>query len=63
MAEEMDPHTAKRLGIPKPTTIKLINGEIIKGILKMVKPKRIVVDCDDGRTLKIFKHSILYYED
>lgn len=63
MAEEMDPHTAKRLGIPKPTTIKLIKGEIIKGTLKMVKPKWSVVDCDDGRTLKIFKHSILYYED
>ncbi|GKS80556.1 hypothetical protein LPAF129_02410 [Ligilactobacillus pabuli] len=63
MAETMDPHTAEKLGLPKPTTIKLINGEIIKGTLTMVKPKRIVVDCEDGRTLKIFKHSIVYYED
>lgn len=63
MAETMDPHTAEKLGLPKPTTIKLINGEVIKGTLTMVKPKRIVVDCEDGRTLKIFKHSIVYYED
>ena len=63
MAETMDPHTAEKLGLPKPTTIKLINGEIIKGTLTMVKPKRIVVDCEDGRTLKIFKHFIVYYED
>ncbi len=31
MAEQSsDPHSAKKLGLPKPTTIKLINGEIIR---------------------------------
>ncbi|WP_206462549.1 hypothetical protein [Ligilactobacillus pobuzihii] len=55
----MEPHTEDDLVL----TIKLVNREFIKGTLTMFKPKRVVVKCDDGHELKIFKHSILYYED
>jgi len=58
-AEEMGPHTEDDLVL----AIKLVNREFIKGTLTMFKPKRIVVKGDDGRELKIFKHSILYCED
>lgn len=61
--ERQDPHSAEALGLPKKTTITLLDGEVIKGTLIKVLHPRIVVKTDDGRTLKIFKHAIKYFED
>lgn len=55
-------HDPKKIGLPKPVIVTLLDGEVLEGTLIAVHPKRMDVELSDKRVISVFKHAIKYFE-